>query len=126
MSFVILAQGVELFGGAFAELTDAGISTSSRDKLLRALDPLLHLGATNGDASAVSESERHRVLAIRELRAKRAGSLMIVDLTVDVSRTMTVQATSELEAKITQLLRDARREVSEVRVKFHPVEDSLS
>lgn len=126
MSFVILAQGVELFGGAFAELTDAGISTSSRDKLLRALDPLLQRGATNGDASAVSESERPRVLAIRELRAKRAGSLMIVDLTVDVSRTMTVQATSELEAKITQLLRDARREVSEVRVKFHPVEDSLS
>lgn len=126
MSFVILAQGVELFGGAFAELTDAGISTNSRDKLLRALDPLLQRGATNGDASAVLESERPRVLAIRELRAKRAGSLMIVDLTVDVSRTMTVQATSELEAKITQLLRDARREVSEVRVKFHPVEDSLS
>lgn len=123
MSFVILRQGVELFGGAFAELTDAGISKSARDKLLRALDPLLRRGATSGDASAVSEYSR--VLAISELRAKRAGSLMIVDLTVDVSPTLTVLATSELEKEITQLLRDARREVSEVRVKFHPVEDSL-
>jgi len=124
VSFVILWQGVELLGGAFAELTDAGISKSSRDKLLRALDPLLRRSATSGDSSAVSECAR--VLAIRELRAKRAGSLMIVDLTVDVSPTLTVLTTSELEEKITQLLREARREVSEVRVKFHPVEDSLS
>jgi divalent metal cation (Fe/Co/Zn/Cd) transporter len=126
VSLVILRQGVGLFGGAFAELTDAGISNRSRDTLLRALDPLLRRDATNGDASAVSESERPRVLAIRELRAKRAGSSMIVDLTAHVPRTTTVLATSELEEEITQLLRDARREVSEVRVRFYPVDDGLS
>ena len=78
----------------------------------------------NGDATGVSQGPR--VLAIKELRAKRAGSLMNVDLTVDVPCTTTVQATSELEAKIAHLLRDARREVSDVRVRFHPVEDKLS
>lgn len=121
VSFVILHQGVALLGGAFAELTDAGISKSSRDKLLHALDPVLNLTSTSGDAT-----EGPRVLAIKELRAKRAGSLINVDLTVDVPHTMTVLATSKLEGKMTQLLKDARKEVSEVRVKFHPVEDSLS
>jgi len=108
-----------LFGGAFAELTDAGISKSSRDKLLRALDPLLQ---RSDNVTAVSEGAR--VLAIKELRAKRAGSLINVDLTVDVPHAMTVLATSELEQEITQLLKEARGEVSEVRVKFHPVEQN--
>ncbi|KAF8558051.1 cation efflux protein [Imleria badia] len=121
---VILRQGVALLGGAFAELTDAGISKGARDNLVRALDPLVHPGAANGDATGVSQGTRVR--AIRELRAKRAGSLIHVDLTVDVPPAMTVLATSELEEKIGQLLRDARREVSEVRVRFRPVEDSLS
>ena len=120
MSFVILRQGVGLLGGAFAEMTDAGISTRSRDKLVHALDPVLR-GAIDGDVSAGP-----RVLAIKELRAKRAGSLMSVDLTVDVPAAATVLAASQLEGKITQLLKDARKEVSEVKVKFHPVEDDLS
>lgn len=124
MSFVILQQGVGLLGGAFAELTDAGIPTSAQDKLLHALDPLLGSGTANGDATAIPAGSR--VLAVKELRAKRAGSLINVDLTVDVPHTMTVLATSELEGEITQLLRDARREVSEVRVKFYPVQDSSS
>lgn len=124
MSFVILQQGVALLGGAFAELTDAGISKSSRDELLHALDPLLHRDVTNVHAIAVSEGPR--ILAIKVLKARRAGSLINVDLAVDVPHTMTVLATSELEGKITQKLRDARREVSEVRVKFHPVEECSS
>ncbi|KAF8441492.1 cation efflux protein [Boletus edulis BED1] len=119
VSFVILRQGVGLFGGAFAELTDAGISKSSRDELVHALDPLLHHGATNGDATTVPKDTR--VLAIKELRARRVGSLMHVDLIVEVPHTVTVLATSELEEEITRLLRDARKEVSEVRVRFHPV-----
>lgn len=94
---------------------------SSRDKLLRALDPLLH---RSDNVTAVSEGAR--VFEIRELRATRAGSLIKVDLTVDVPHAMTVLATSELEQEITQLLRDARREVSEVRVRFCPVEEDLS
>ncbi|KAG6378175.1 cation efflux protein [Boletus reticuloceps] len=119
VSFVILRQGVGLLGGAFAELTDAGISKSSRDIFVHALDPLLHHGATNGDATTVPKDTR--VLAIKELRARRAGSLIHVDLTVEVPHMTTVLATSELQEEITRLLRDARKEVSEVRVRFHPV-----
>lgn len=119
MSFIILWQGVGLLGGAFAELTDAGISRGSRDKLLHALEPLVHRATTSGDATDGS-----RLLAIKDLRAKRAGSLIDVDVTVDVAHTISVLATSELEGRITQLLKDTRSEVSEVRVKFHPVENS--
>lgn len=118
---MILRQGAGLLGGAFAELTDGGISARSRDKLLRALDPLLD----RGDVGAAA-SEGPRVLAIRELTAKRTGSLMSVDLTVDVPHTTTVQATSELEDKIMRLLKNARREVSEVtgRITFRPIESA--
>ena len=119
VSFVILQQGVTLFRGAFAELMDAGISTRGQEKLMRALYPVLAHPATRDDVAGGP-----RVLAIRELRAKRAGSLIYVDLTVDVPNTMTVLATTELESKMNRLLKDARKEVSEVRVKFHPVEDS--
>ncbi|KAF9222543.1 hypothetical protein BS17DRAFT_708242 [Gyrodon lividus] len=118
VSFVILRQGLALLGGAFAELTDAGISMSSHDKLLRALDPLLFHG--------VVTDQHPRLLAVRELRAKRAGSLISVDLTADVPNATTVLATSELQEKITQLLKTARKEISEVRVKFHPVDDILT
>lgn len=124
MSFVILRQGVELFGGAFAELTDAGISKGSREKLVRALDPLLHRDAADGD-DATDVSKGPRVLAVRELRAKRAGSLINVDVAIEVPHTTTVLATSELEEEITRLLKDVRREVSEVRVRFYPIEDGL-
>jgi divalent metal cation (Fe/Co/Zn/Cd) transporter len=47
---------------------------------------------------------------------------MYVDLTADVPSNMSVTATSRLEVKISQTLKEARREISEVRVKFHPVD----
>ncbi|KIJ67917.1 hypothetical protein HYDPIDRAFT_107454 [Hydnomerulius pinastri MD-312] len=127
VSVVILRQGLALFGGAFGELTDAGVSRSSHEKLLRALDPLLsHRVLAEHSTLNGSSSQHPRLLAIRQLRAKRSGSLITVDLTADVPSTMTVLATSELEDKITHLLKEARKEVSEVSVKFHPVEDILS
>lgn len=48
---------------------------------------------------------------------------MFVDLTADVSGLLSVRETSELEAKITSTLKSARKEIAEVRVQFHPVED---
>ncbi|KAF9244927.1 cation efflux protein, partial [Melanogaster broomeanus] len=124
VSLVILRQGLGLFAGAFAELTDAGISKSSHDKLLRALDPLLSYGVTTDHSHSNGSSTRHPcLLAIRELRAKRAGSLITVDLAVDVPSTTSVLDTSELEEKIIELLKTAKKGISEVRVKFHPVDD---
>ncbi|KAG1737654.1 mitochondrial iron ion transporter [Suillus lakei] len=122
VSFVILKQGLDLFGGAFTELTDAGISANSQRKLLHALKPLL---SSSSPPSSVFGNEFHdatELLAVRHLRAKRAGSMMYVDLTADVPSNMSVLATSRLEVKISQTLKEARKEISEVRVKFHPVD----
>ena len=52
----------------------------------------------------------------------RAGALMVVDLVADVPQSLTVEKASEIERKIAETLRKARKEVSEVRVKFNPVE----
>jgi len=43
---------------------------------------------------------------------------MFVDLTVVVPTTTTVERSSELEEKIVAALKNARREVADVRVKF--------
>lgn len=115
VSVVIFQQGYVLLKGAFAELTDAGVSKSTHKKLLHALDPLLSEGV---------ESARGvlRMLAIEQLRAKHAGSHITVDVTVNVSSTLTVLETSTLEEQITRRLKAARTEVSDVRVKFCPVD----
>ncbi|KAI6046102.1 mitochondrial iron ion transporter [Pisolithus marmoratus] len=115
VSAVILQQGYALLKDAVAELTDAGVSRSTRDKLLRALDPLL-------SKSIESSHGTPYILAIRNLRAKRVGSLMSVDVTADVPSTLTVLDTSRLEEQITRRLSEARKEVSDVRVRFCPVD----
>lgn len=46
---------------------------------------------------------------------------MVVDLIADVPHTLSVERASAIEKRIAETLRKARREVSEVRVKFHPV-----
>ncbi|KAH7920069.1 cation efflux protein [Leucogyrophana mollusca] len=129
VSIVILQQGLSLFRGAFTELTDAGISTHSHAALQRVLDPLLsplHASTPHSSSNGLQDTIP-RLISIRDLRAKRAGSLISVDLTADVPSALTVLATSELEEKITRTLKNARKEISEVRVKFNPVDaDSLS
>jgi divalent metal cation (Fe/Co/Zn/Cd) transporter len=122
VSFVILKQGLNLFGGAFADLTDAGISADSQRKLVQALNPLLSPLSPPPSTAGNGHRATTELIAIRHLRAKRAGSLIYVDLTADVSSNMTVSSTSDLEEKISRILKEARREVSEVRVKFHPVD----
>lgn len=118
VSAVILQQGYALLKDAFAELTDAGVSRSTRDKLLHALDPLL-------SKSVQSSHGASYILAIRDLRAKRVGSLIFVDVTADVPSTLTVLDTCRLEEQITRRLSEARREVSDVRVRFCPVDAEI-
>lgn len=62
------------------------------------------------------------VLAVSELRARRAGSLIFVDLTAEVPSNLTVNDLTLLEEKILQTLKEKKREVKEVRVKFKAVE----
>ena len=49
---------------------------------------------------------------------------MFVDLTASVSGQMSVYAASALEMKITQTLKEARKEIAEVRIKFEPLDGS--
>ncbi|EGN99786.1 hypothetical protein SERLA73DRAFT_180000 [Serpula lacrymans var. lacrymans S7.3] len=123
VSVVILWQGLGLFGGAFRELTDAGISSQSHTALIQTLEPLVSPSSPIPSTSNGDHYDNPRLLAIRHLRARRAGSLIYVDLTADVPETLHVHATSELEEKITRALKEARKEISEVRVKFHPVHE---
>ena len=115
MSIVILQQGVSLLRGAWGGLTDAGVSSKIRKSLVKLLDPLI------SSTPSPSASSRHSIIAVRHLRARRAGSLLFVDLTADVSSTLSIQEASSLEENISQILKDARKELAEVRVRFNPV-----
>ncbi|KAF8633330.1 hypothetical protein AX17_004502 [Amanita inopinata Kibby_2008] len=113
VSFVILRQGISLIVGAWSDLTDAGVPPQTHKSIERALLPLL--------SASSSPSSIPDLLDVYHLRARRAGSLMFVDLSVKVPGTITVERTSELEEKITEKLRLARKEIKEVHVKFEPV-----
>lgn len=114
VALVILRQGVGLLWGAWGDLTDAGVPLSTRKDVKRALEPLL--------ATSASPSSSPSLLAIRHVRGRRAGSLIFVDLTAEVPKTLTVHDATILEEEITQTLKTARKEVTEVRVKFTTVD----
>lgn len=118
VSLVILRQGLAVLFGAWGDLTDASVSQNTRKSLVRILDPLL------ASPSSHSENPTVELLAIHQLRARRAGSMIFVDLTAEVSAKLTVMEVTTLEEKITRTLKDARKEVAEVRVKFLPVDSS--
>lgn len=104
---------------AFRQLTDASVSPQTRSTLVRSLDPLLTATAAS---KAISTPSQKALLAVKDLRAMRAGALMFVDLTAQVPRSMSVAETSMLEADIAGTLKRAKKEISEVRVKFQPVD----
>ncbi|KAJ7703115.1 cation efflux protein [Mycena rosella] len=114
VSIVILRQGVGLLYGAWGDLTDAGVSPSKRQALKEALEPLL--------ASSTSPTSSPSLLAIRHVRGRRAGSLIFVDLVAEVPKTLTVHEATILEEQISQTLKETRKEVTEVRVKFQTVD----
>jgi divalent metal cation (Fe/Co/Zn/Cd) transporter len=45
---------------------------------------------------------------------------MFVDLTASVSSQMSIYDASALEVRIAQVLKEARKEIDEVRIKFKP------
>ena len=63
------------------------------------------------------------LLAVQDLRAMRAGALMFVDVVAHVPRSLSVEDASVLEGRIARALKAARKEVSEVRVRFRPVDE---
>lgn len=116
VSIVILRQGLGLLLGAWGDLTDAGVSPKTRRSLERALNPLL--------SDSPLSSPLPVLLGIHDIRARRAGSLMFVDLTASVSGQMSVHDASALEVRITQTLKEARKEIAEVRIKFESFDGS--
>jgi len=116
VSFVILQQGVGLLAGAWGDLTDAGVSAKTKQVLSQTLDPLVL------PPSSSYSIDKPAILAVTELRARRSGSLIFVDLTAEVPSSMTVKDLTGLEEKILSTLQEKRREVKEVRVRFKPRE----
>ena len=106
---------------SFKQLTDAGVSTQTKNSLLHALEPLLP-GSSSRTLPQDPPRAEQMLLAVEDLRATRAGSLMFVDLTAKVPRSLNVADTSALEKRIGQTLKQAKKEVKEVRVRFEPVE----
>ena len=124
VSVLIVKQSWGVLADGFHQLTDGGVSPRTRQSLIDALAPLLpEPGAPPlGPSAAQVEAHTENLLGIRELRAMRVGGAMFVDLVADVPRTLSVGATSALEAQIVSALKGARREVKEVRVRFHPAD----
>lgn len=58
------------------------------------------------------------LLSIRELRARRAGSLIFVDVVAEVDGKLTAQNLVQLDQTLTRAVREARPEVAELRIKF--------
>ena len=133
VSLVILRQGFVLFAGAFGELTDRGVSPRTQRILTRALNPLLATPTAESTARDLhSHSHSHQtpglsaLLDIHDLRAMRAGATMFVDVVADVPPTITMRDAVVIEKNITEKLKSARREISEVRVKFNVIEKGVT
>jgi len=119
---VILRQGFSLLAGAWGDLTDASVSPRTRRSLQKTLEPLLEKSSFTDTMSTPSFTPS--LLAIRNLRARHAGSMIFVDLVAEVDGTLSVVQASALERKIEETLRKARKEIAEVRVSFRPAGDA--
>ncbi|CAK5281738.1 unnamed protein product [Mycena citricolor] len=113
VALVIMRQGAGLLYGAWGDLTDANIPLEKRETMRRTLDPLL--------ASSASSVSIPSLLAVRHLHGRSAGSLVYVNLTAEVPRSISVFDASQLEDKIVATLKEGRREIADVRIKFNPV-----
>ncbi|XP_006461159.1 hypothetical protein AGABI2DRAFT_192692 [Agaricus bisporus var. bisporus H97] len=112
VSVVILQQGASLFKGAWGDLTDAGVSRRKSESLRRSLTPLVKTGV---------HDDARMLIGIKDLRARRSGSMLFVDLTAQVAPELSVVQAKQLEGKINKTMQEARKEIAEVRVKFEPV-----
>jgi divalent metal cation (Fe/Co/Zn/Cd) transporter len=121
VSVIILRQGIDLLKGAWGDLTDAGVSPRTRQSLMTILEPLVDRSIkTHQHETSFTSSSAPSLLSIQHLRARRSGSLIFVDLTAEVSGSVSVTQASTLEEKITRTLKKAKKEITEVRVTFKP------
>jgi len=107
VSIVILQQGLQIFKGAFWEMTDASAPESVLRTLSRSLDKLLedpHLKTS--------------FLHTRNLRARRAGSHLFVNLSVGVPGDLTAIQLGQLERQIVTALKAERKDVKEVQIQY--------
>ncbi|KAI0000384.1 cation efflux protein [Russula vinacea] len=107
VSVVILQQGLSIFKGAFWEMTDASAPEPVLRSLSRSLDKLRedpHLDSS--------------FLHFHDLRARRAGSHLFVNLSVGVPGVLTAFQLSQLEKQIFATLKAERKDVKEVQVQF--------
>jgi divalent metal cation (Fe/Co/Zn/Cd) transporter len=109
---LILKQSFGLLSGTWGDLTDAGVTLSTRKALKSDILPL--------HSSSASATSSPHLLDVTDIRARRAGSLIYVDLSAQVADTLTVADSAIVEDTIIQTLKKARKEVAEVRVKFVP------
>jgi divalent metal cation (Fe/Co/Zn/Cd) transporter len=112
VSIVIFQQGLSIFKGAFHEMTDA----SAPEPVLRSLSGSL-------DKLREDPDLKSSFLHVRDLRARRAGSQLFVDLHVGVPGTLTAFESSQLEERIFAALKAERRDVKEVHVQFEVVSE---
>ena len=110
VSFVIFGQGLSILKGAFWEMTDASVSDSVLQSLYRPLNRLV-------DAPRLSTPLLH----VRDLRARRAGSQLFVDLSAGVPGNVTALQLDGLEKEMVAALKAERKDVKEVRVRFEVV-----
>ncbi|KIJ47858.1 hypothetical protein M422DRAFT_163449 [Sphaerobolus stellatus SS14] len=110
VSFVIFGQGLGLLRGAFRQLTDAGVSDSTRLALAQQLKPLYE------DPSLRIPN----LLSVQDLRAARSGALMFVDLVVVVPNQATMLEAYIVQQEIRKHLKAFKKEISEVRINLVP------
>ncbi|KAJ7594700.1 mitochondrial iron ion transporter [Mycena floridula] len=108
VAIIILKQGIQLFLGAWDDLVDASVSAKTRQALRKAVTPLVV--ETTGPLTGIGE-----------IRARRSGSLLHVDLVANVSETLSIAEAVKLEDEIADILRSKRKDVTEVRVKWRCV-----
>jgi divalent metal cation (Fe/Co/Zn/Cd) transporter len=107
---VIFQQGLSIFKGAFWEMTDASVPEPVLRSLSRSLDKLRedpHLKSS--------------FLHVRDLRARRAGSQLFVNLHVGVPGILTALELNQLEKQIVATLKAERKDVKEVHVQFEVI-----
>jgi divalent metal cation (Fe/Co/Zn/Cd) transporter len=109
-----------LLRSALRELMDAGVSEHTLISLQQSLQHLLPTSPRNTFKDSID------LFSITNLRARRCGTNMLVDLSAHVPSTLSISRASELEESIKEALIAKRSEVKEVRVKFIPIDVDMS
>ncbi|KAN0128130.1 CDF metal transporter 4 [Lactarius tabidus] len=113
VSFVIFGQGLSILKGAFREMTDASASDSVLQSLSRSLNRLLEDPCLSGS-----------LLHVHDLRARRAGSQLFVDVSAGVPGNVTALQLERIEKDMVAALKAERKDVKEVHVRFEVVSEA--